>query len=863
MDGGRHLLAGLSTEQARDILATSGPNTMPLPRRESWVRHLLRGLTHAFALMLWAAAVLAVIAGLPAMAIAIVAVVVINAVFALIQEARADHAANRLQALLPTRATVVRDGRRCDVDSSEVVVGDWVVLAPGDRIPADGVVDRAVGLALDTSTLTGESRPEWRRAGDRVFAGTFVVEGEGDALIDATGGSTRLADITRMSTATPKPVTPLARELRTLVRVIALIAIAVGGLFFLVSLLLGREPAQGFLLAIGVTVALVPEALLPTVTLTLAWGAERMARRNVLVRHLEAVETLGSTTVICTDKTGTLTCNEMTVVRAWTPGAELTGSDVGYDPSGAVCLAEGSMREELQALAALAVQASDGMVQLVGGSWRSHGDPMEAAIDCCARRLGLDTDEVRSQVVARYPFDPRRRRMSAVVPAPEGGAHIAVKGALDSLAMVCLPSPGLAAAEEIASQWAQEGLRILAVGQRSMPVLPRHGAHAEDSIEFCGLLGLEDPPRPDVAEALAACRRAGIGVVMVTGDHPSTASAIADQVGLRQSDGVVITGAHLPRDDAELARLLSPGGVVVARVEPEDKLRIARALRNAGEVVAMTGDGVNDVPALHASSIGIAMGKSGTDVAREAADLVLLDDHFGSIVAGIEQGRATFVNVRRFLTYHLTDNVAELTPFLVWAVSGGTFPLAIGVLQVLALDIGTDTLTAAALGAEPPARHVLDGPPVRGRLLNHTVLRRAFAVLGPTEAVASMTVFAVVLSMGAAWGQAPATVIAAASGAAFMTIVVAQLANAWACRSSSRSPWQLGWLANRLMLPAALGALAFALCTVFIPYLATALGQAPPPGWAWGLIVLAAPLLWIVDAAEKGVRARVMKRRLG
>jgi magnesium-transporting ATPase (P-type) len=350
---------------------------------------------------------------------------------------------------------------------------------------------------------------------------------------------------------------------------------------------------------------------------------------------------------------------------------------------------------------------------------------------------------------------------------------------------------------------------------------------------------------------------------MVTGDHPATAAAIATEVGLRTPDDPVIVGRDLPASDEDLGALVDRSGTVVARVSPEDKLRIARALRMRGHVVAMTGDGVNDVPALHEANIGIAMGASGTDVAREAADLVLLDDHFASIVAGVEQGRATFVNIRRFLTYHLTDNVAELTPFVVWALSGGSFPLALGVLQILALDIGTDTLSAVALGAEPPARHLIKGPPVSGRLLNGTVLRRAFGVLGPVEALASMAAFvAVYLAYGWRPGMTfpGGDVALAASGAAFMTVVLAQVANAWACRSSTRWPGALGWTTNRLLIPAVASGLAFSLAVLLIPLFADALGQAPPPAIGWAVALASMPLLLGIDAVDKAIRRRAIAR---
>ncbi len=841
--------AGLSSADAAARLARDGPNRLPPPKRRPAWRRLGHQLTHFFALMLWCAAGLALLARLPELAVAITVVVVLNALFAFAQESRAARTAERLGELLPMRVRVQRDGRRVEVDAAEVVTGDVLLLEPGDRIPADGALLAAAGFKVDTSLLSGESEPASLDPGDRVLAGTFVVEGEGRALVDATGARTRLAAIAALTAADAPTPSPLARELRGVVRTISTIALGVGGAFFALSLSLGNPPGEGFVFAIGVTVALVPEALLPTITLALAWGAEQMAHRQVLVRNLEAVETLGATTFICTDKTGTLTINEMTVVEAWTPLGSATVSTPGYDPDAAAIVPDPAARPALEALAAAAERCSVGHAVLVEGRWRAHGDPMEAAIDVFARRLGLRTaaGRVHGAGVVRFPFDPRRRRTSAVV-----DGRVYVKGAPDSVLPLCRDGGG---AEPALARLTGRGLRVLAVAARAVtgPV-PASAEEAERDLELLGLLAMQDPPRPDARNALATCRRAGIKLAMVTGDHPVTAAAIATEVGLRTPSAPVLTGGELPSDDRELAALLDRDGVVVARVSPEQKLRIARALRGAGHVVAMTGDGVNDGPALHEADIGIAMGRAGTDVAREAADLVLLDDHVASIVQGIEQGRATFFNIRRFLTYHLTDNVAELTPFLVWALSGGRFPLALGVLQILALDIGTDTLSAVALGAEPPGPKTLDRPPVSGRLLDRTVARRAFGLLGPTVAAATMAAFTGSL-LAAGWrpgGPAPdSTLLAAASGAAFLAVVLGQSANAFACRSATRTPWHLSWRGNRLLPWAVAAELALSLALVLVPAVARQLGQAAPSLTGWALAVLAAPAVLLVDATAK------------
>ncbi len=847
-------VTGLGRAEATARLRRDGPNELPAPRGVPWWRRLLGQLFHFFAVMLWVAAVLAVIAGLPQLAVAIAAVVVLNACFAFVQERRADRAAGELRDLLPRRARVIRDGEEMEIDAAELVLDDLVVLEAGDRISADLMVAEAHALRVDTSTLTGESDPASLEEGDHAFAGTFLTEGEARGVVSATGERTRLAGIARLASG-PSPVPPLVDELRRVVRTISIVALAVGLGFFVVSLSLGTDPGDGFLFAVGVTVALVPEALLPTVTLSLAIGAQRMAARNALVRRLESVETLGSTTFVCTDKTGTLTRNELTAVEVWTPVGRATVIGSGYDPAGTV-EAAGPAGAAVGRLARAAARCSTGRVAFRDDQWIAVGDPLDAAIDALARRAGVDPDDDRRRHpdVRRFPFDPRRKRMSVVV-----DHEVFVKGASDGLLPLCEFEP---AVEPALRSMTERGLRVIAVATRSLrderpEALGRDAA--ERDLELLGLVGLQDPPRPEVAGAIATCRGAGVRVAMITGDHPRTAVAVARQTGLILGEPTVIEGSDLPLDDRELGEAVDRDGIVLARVEPEDKLRIARALRARGHVVAMTGDGVNDAPALREADIGVAMGRSGTDVAREAADLVLLDDDFATIVAAIEHGRGIYANVRRFLTYHLTDNVAEVTPFVVWALSGGSVPLALGVLQILALDIGTDTLAATALGAERPEGRVLMGPPDRDRLLNGAVARRAFGVLGPTEAIMSMAAF-VATFLVAGWRPGEpfpgGDVLLQASGAAFAGVVIAQTANAWACRSTTRWPGSLGWFSNRLLVWGKCAELVMAAAFLVVPVLASLLGQAVPTAVGWAVALLAAPAVLAVDAVDKAFRRR-------
>jgi len=849
---------GLTSQRAAELLATNGLNRLPVPRGKPWWRRFVANLVHFFALLFWIAGGLAFVAGMPQLGIAIFVVVILNGAFSFAQEERAQHAAEGLRQMLPRRATVLRDGARHQISADELVVGDVMLLAEGDRVSADAVVVNVASLAVDTSTLTGESVPEHPGEGDPVSAGCFVVEGEARTRVTATGAQTKLAAIASLTQAQGHAPTPLRLELDRLSRVLALVAVGIGAVFFLLSVLIGMPPTDGFLFAVGVTVAVVPEGLLPTVTLALAIGAQRMARKHALVRNLEAVETLGSTTFICTDKTGTLTQNEMSVVEAWTPMGSARIKGIGYDPVAEIDCDRGEIIAALRTMAWTAVRCSSGRVAEVDGTWRPHGDPMEAALDAFARRVGAEPGDAAANAIrVKFPFDARRRRMSVVV-----GDSVLVKGAPDAVLPLCNDAAEGVEAAAALRELASRGLRVLAIAVRelsSRELLPADAASAERNLRLLGLVALEDPPRAAVTDVLKRCRTAGIHVAMVTGDHPETAAAIAREIGLSHADGVVVVGADLPTDLDDLGELLDHDGVVVARVTPEDKLRIAQALRGRGHVVAMTGDGVNDAPALREAAIGVAMGRGGTDVAREAADVVLLDDNFETIVMAIAQGRSTFSNIRRFLTYHLADNVAELAPFMVWALTAGGFPLAIGVLQVLALDIGTDVFPALALGAEPPERRALDGPPIKSHLLDRRLIFRAFGVLGFTEAVVALTAFVVTLSVngwhfGDEFSNTP--VLLMASGAAFTAIVLGQAANAFACRSATLPAWRLSPRTNPLLVAAVIAEIGLLLVLLYVPPIAALLGHAGPSPTGYAIAAMAIPAVVVVDALHKRLRRR-------
>jgi magnesium-transporting ATPase (P-type) len=846
--------------------------------------------------MLWAAAALAFVGDLPQLGVAIIVVILVNGAFSFVQEYRAERQVQALAALLPATAVVRRSGRKVTIPAAELVIGDIVLLREGDRISADARVIRSSELKVDMSTLTGESEPVARTADPTgaesddlleahnvVFAGTFVTSGSGTVAVAATGARTRLAGIATLTAGVLRRATPIRAQLDRAVWVIASVAVVTGVAFFSIAIALGTPVRDGFLFSIGVIVALVPEGLLPTLSLSLAMSASRMARRGALVRRLESVETLGSTTVICTDKTGTLTTNQMTARVVVLATGQYTATGSGYDPAGTLLTAAGlpvGERDQgcLNPLLRAASLCGDARIDERDGRWRCIGDPTEGALLVLARKGGIERDreERHAPRTREFPFESKRQRMSTIHLLPTGGNEVLAKGSPESILPLCTRERVGTVTHDVDDQardrlaaaadaLAHQGLRVLAFARRDFAGnLPETARAAEAEMEFLGMVGMADPVRPEVPDAIARCRAAGIQVLMVTGDHPATALTVATQAGL--SAQRVLLGSELPGADTELGEVLATGEVVLARIAPEQKLRIARVLQERGDVVAMTGDGVNDAPALRQADIGVAMGRTGTDVAREAADLVLLDDNFAHIVEAVQEGRVAYHNIRRFLTYHLTDNVAELAPFVIWALSGGAIPLMISVLQVLALDIGTDLLPALALGAEPPERGVMERPPRSrsARLLDRDLLGRAFGYLGPIEAVASMALVPIGAALFFAWPGSPLPAAgpdkAVLSTMVFAAIVLMQMANALECRSETASLFTMGPLTNRLLIWAIVAEAVALLAFVYLEPLYAALGQIPLSAAQW-LPVLITPFVLLAAEESRKVVVRSQSRR--
>jgi magnesium-transporting ATPase (P-type) len=891
---------GLTTDEAQTRLRECGPNVLQIARPRPFLVRFGAHFTHLMALLLWAGSLLAVIAGLGVLSIAIVLVNVINGVFSFWQEHKADKATEALRRLLPLYARVLRDGREARVPADQLVPGDVILLDEGDRISADARVVEHAELRVDQSTLTGETTPVRKTAEpapaaagnradtpDLVFAGTNVSAGRGKAVVTATAMGTEFGRIAGLTQEMITQPSPLQQELRTLSTVVSIIAVAVGSFLATVALLLGvMDLAEGLVFGLAMIVAFVPEGLLPTVTLSLAMATQRMAERKALVKRLSAVETLGSTTVICTDKTGTLTQNEMTVREAYTLGGRFEFDGIGYDPDGSMRIVDpqlpSSTTESADADASLMLVAGSlsSNARLVANEerWTVLGDPTEAAVEVAARKAGIDLEIERQRAprIHELPFDSRRKRMSTLHRV-DGREVLYSKGAPRELIELCvqarvhgtdrpLDDSLRARIAEANDDMSRRGLRVLAIAQRQLDrSVERSPERLETELTFLGLIAMMDPPRPEVADAVNTCHRAGIRTIMITGDYGLTAESIARRVGLLHDPDVrIINGDEVSAmSEDELDEALR-GEVLFARSSPDHKLRVVTALQRQRHVVAVTGDGVNDAPALKKADIGVAMGASGTDVAREAADVILLDDNFASIVYAVEEGRAVYANIRRFTSYIFTSNVPEAVPFTVFALSGGSIPLAIGVMAILAIDLGTDLVPALALGAEPPAPGLMDRRP-RSRadhIADRPLLARAFMLLGAVQSLAVMAVFFGWFWTHGYWGQFldlpdEGAIYHEAVSMALATVVVTQIGNLFAQRADSSSLRQVGWFSNRLVWAGIASELLIVAVIVYVPFMQRIFdtGSIPLSAWLW--IVPLIPLIPLAD----GIRKTVGRRR--
>jgi sodium/potassium-transporting ATPase subunit alpha len=895
-------LSGLSQEEVRRRLLQVGPNSLREIKGAPLAGRFLRQFTHFLALLLWIAAGLSFLAealhpgqGMATLGWAILGVILINAVFTFVQEYKAERAVQALRRLLPAVAWVLRAGHAEQVPRRELVPGDILLLEEGEQVSADARLLEANHMRVDNSSLTGEAYPRPRRvepvetgnmldAPNLVFAGTTVLSGRGRAVVYATGLRTEFGKIAHLAAAVEPGLSPLQREIVKVTHLIALLSAIMGLTFFAIGFSMGMGIWVSSIFGIGIIVANVPEGLLPTVTLALAHGSQRMARRKAIIKQLTSVETLGCTTVICTDKTGTLTENRMRVDRLFVDGEDTEVRDGqllqgGREPSAF------DLRNWQPLFRGFALCNNARRVRGREDQGLFSGDPTEAALAEFAHAYGHKVGEgatgERFPRMSELPFDADRKRMSTIHWV-EGKLAAFVKGAPEFVLPLCdrallhgntfLMTPS--EREKVLAQsraFAHQAYRVLAVATRDIEQGPE--ALTVDAVErdlvFLGLVAMMDPPHKEVPEAVARCRQAGIRVIMITGDHPLTALAVARKVGLVPAESnagsapsiTLIEGEQLDTlSDEDLRTLLvpSPKGApdpVFARMAARHKMRIVSQFKEMGEVVAVTGDGVNDAPALHKADIGIAMGVAGTDVAKETADMILLDDNFATIVAAIEEGRAVYSNIRKFVTYVLASNVPEIVPYLGYGLFA--IPLPLTVPQILAVDLGTDMVPALALGAEPPHAGLMDTPPRprSERLLSLPLLLRAYVFLGLIEAVIAMSAFFWFLrAHGWTWGTPldwSDPLYRQATTVTFAAIIIAQVANVFACRSERISIFRLGFLSNPFILWGIAVELALLALIVYTPLGNLVFGTEPLPLWAWGPLLLGAIGLLFADEIRK------------
>lgn len=862
--------AGLTAKEAEERLERYGENVLREEARETRLQVFLRQFKSILIAILAIAAVVSFLVGEPQDAAAILIIVVLNALLGYTQEWQAGEAIEALKKMLVQRAVVIRDGEQQEIDASGVVPGDIVLLEMGERVPADLAIVEATSLQVDEAPLTGESAPVDKAPGrlppatdlagrsNMTFAGTTVVNGRGWGVVVATGMETEFGKIAGLSQLVTAEATPLSRQMDVLGRDIGFIALGIAALAVVVGLLQERGLLEMFLVGVSLAVAVIPEGLPAVVTLTLAIGIKTMMQKNCLIRRLPASETLGAVSVICTDKTGTLTRNEMAVVRVKTPGAEVTVTGTGYAPEGEFLL-DGraidpgdypGLRQFLRAvlLCNHATIAHDG-----DGGWRIFGTPTEGALVVAAAKAGLSREDA-PEAVDEFSFDSTRKRMTIIYREDDGDVAY-VKGAPEVLlarssgvlvdgSVVALTDDLRETIREDIAGYASGGLRVLGAAYRPLPAdLPRTADAVEEDLIFLGFAGILDPPRPEAAEAIRLCRSAGIDVIMITGDNPLTAYAIAEDLGLPSEGALTGTDLEALTDDELEARLRVTK--VLSRVTAAHKLRVIDILSRKRAVIAMTGDGVNDAPALKKASIGIAMGIKGTDVAKESSDMVLVDDNFASIVAGVEEGRREYDNIARFTRYLLSSNVGEIV-----AIVGGLLlglPLILIPVQILWINLITDGLTALALGLEPAEKDVMQQRP-----------------RDPGEPILTRAAFTIILALGAWLGLLTLYVFSGlyhidldrARTMAFTGLIVFELYNVLNFRSFRFPLHRIGFFSNPALLYAILGSLALQVLVVYVPVFQDFLGTAPLTLADWGLLALLGLPVLLAGEVYKILRSR-------
>ena len=882
---------GLSENEIQVRLKKYGMNQIEEVKKKPLIFKFLENFYNILALLLWAASILAFISGTPQLGFAIIGVIIINAIFSFWQEYQAEKATEALKKILPSTAKVVREGKEREISAAELVPGDVIVLDEGDNISADARLVEAFQFKVDNSTLTGESRPIRKTpegmngAGhafiemhNLIFAGTSVTSGSGKAIVFSTGKSTEFSKIASLTQSVKEVQSPLQIEINKVARLIAIIAILMGITLFGVNILILNLPLTiAFLFAIGLTVANVPEGLLPTVTLALAAAARKMVSQNALIKRLSSVETLGSTTIICTDKTGTLTKNEMTVRKIWIPNELIDVTGAGYTPQGKF-LHKGNEisydeMKELKLLMRTSAFCND--AKLIkpqdSGKWKILGDPTEASLLVAAHKSGFNLKKEIERIprIIELPFDSVRKSMSSIH-QKEDKKVAYIKGAPKKIISLSnqisedgkirpFPEGEKEKIIKIHDELAEEGLRILAMAYKNLPddFTDYRPETVEKDMIFTGMMAMQDPPRPEVYKAVEQSHRAGIRIIMITGDYGITARAIGEEIGIISGNCQVVKGKEISEmSDEQIMQLLNSGcDVIFARAVPEHKMRIASILEDEDEIVAMTGDGVNDAPALRKADIGVSMGITGTDVAKEASDMILTDDNFATIVSAIKEGRTIYENIRKFITYIFSHETAEIIPFVLTAMFA--IPLPITVMQILAIDLGTDTLPAIALGRGPPESDVMKRPPRprKERLLNLPVVLRGYVFLGLIEAVLVMSgYFWVLYSGGWYFGQTlpfSDPLYIKATTIVFVGIVMGQIGNLLTIQTTRTSVFKIGVFKNNWIIRGIIFEVAVVLAILYIPQLQGIFGTTPLGLIEWLYVITFIPIMFFADELRK------------
>jgi Ca2+-transporting ATPase len=881
---------GLGQEQVQERLARFGPNELAPAKKTSALWIFLRQFGNLLIAILIAATVISLLLGEHLDAYVILAIVLACAILGFVQEYRAEKAAAGLQKLAAPTATVIRGGTELLIPARQVVPGDVLVLHTGDRVAADARLLEQVNLQTDESLLTGESTPVSKdvaplaapdiRPADQkcmVFGGTVVTYGRGRAVVTATGMETEFGRIARMLTEVSHEQTPLEKRMQVTGRVLSVICLVVAAGVTLLGVFRGHSWLEMLLWGISLAVAAVPESLPAVVTGALAIGTTRMARRRAIVKRLPAVETMGSTTVICTDKTGTLTKNEMTARWLFLDGREIEVGGAGYEPLGE--FRDDGVRIDpgadpvLKQAARIAILCNDARLEAEGGGWAVRGDPTEAALLVLGRKAGLDLDETAASFprVAEIPFSSESTRMTTIHQAPRGFL-MCVKGAPESVLPRCVQKMTGSAAEllgdkdreEIMAAGARMGhqaLRVMGLAYRPLEAVPEPASEPDRDLVWVGLVGLMDPPRDESKGAVRRCREAGIRVIMITGDHPDTAAAIAREVGLispRAKSQAVLTGTELKNlNNAQLRRALKKVSVF-ARVAPEHKLLLVEALKSQGEVVAMTGDGVNDAPALKRADIGVAMGLTGAEVTKETAAMILADDNFATLVGAVEEGRAIFDNIKKYLIFLLSCNLAEI-----FVLAGAFFiglPLPLIALQILWVNLTTDGLPALALGVDPKAPDIMKRPPRPPREgIFSTTVTWLLGVISVYLTLILIPLFAWYYYGNPRNLSDPEQVLVQARTMVFITLVLAEMANAFNCRSDRLSLFRVGVFKNHFLVAAVVISLGLMAAVIEVDPLARLFHTVPLRWQDWLLALgLGLTLLPVVELTKliSGRRSR-------